>query len=340
MSLRPTSSLRLGIVALWGFASCAQPPQLQQLEHQPSLRGLSAVDGHRAWASGSQATVVRTSDGGRSWARMTLPEATPETLDFRDIEALTAEKVVLMSAGPGGDSRIFRTVDGGQSWSQTHLNTHPEGFWDGIAFWDAERGLLVGDPVDGRLTVLQTEDGGQSWASVPVAGLPAAVDGEYAFAASGTSVAVMGAEHAWLATGGTAARVFRSVDAGQTWQVHATPIDCGTGGSGIFSIAFRDTRHGVIVGGDYEQPDQVRCIAAWTEDGGQTWHPAEVMPGGYRSGASWDAARARWVAVGPNGVDTSTDGKVWRPLAEDLPWFHSVDGAWMSGAKGNLGRLR
>lgn len=333
------SLLSLGLLSAV-LAGCTQAPLVQHLEHQPSLRGLSAVDSRHAWISGSQATVAKTSDGGRSWTQLTLPEGAPDTLDFRDIEALTAAEVILMSAGPGGESRIFRTSDGGQSWEFGPVNDHPDGFWDGIAFWDQNRGLLVGDPIDGSLTVLRTTDGGRSWDSVPAAGLPPAIEGEYAFAASGTSVAVHGEDLAWLATGGSVARVLRSEDGGDTWKVHPTPMSTGTAGSGIFSIAFRDANHGVIVGGDYEHPDQVLCIAAWTEDGGRTWHPAEVMPGGYRSGASWDARSGRWIAVGTNGVDTSRDGKHWKPLQAPLPWFHSVDGAWMSGAKGSVGRLR
>lgn len=333
------SILSLGLVATV-LAGCTQPPVVHQLEHQPSLRGLSAVDQLHAWVSGSQATVAKTSDGGRTWIQLALPEDLPPTLDFRDVEALTAAEAVLMSAGPGGESRIFRTSDGGQSWEIGPVNDHPDGFWDGIAFWDQKRGLLVGDPIDGRLTVLRTLDGGRSWTAVPTAGLPVAVEGEYAFAASGTSVAVMDENLAWLATGGSVARIYRSEDGGDTWQIHPTPISAGTGGSGIFSIAFRDADHGVIVGGDYEKPNQVLTIAAWTEDGGRSWTPAEVMPQGYRSGVSWDARRQRWVAVGTNGVDVSPDGKVWTALDEPLPWFHSVDGGWMSGAKGNTGRLR
>jgi len=335
-----TTRIILAGLAAVGLLSCTQPTVLGQLEDRPSLRGLSALDTQEAWVSGSQATVARTLDGGRSWEHLSLPEEIPVDLDFRDLEALSSTEIVLMSAGPGEKSRIFWTADGGQNWHPGPVNAHPDGFWDGIAFWDRKRGLLVGDPLDGRLTVLRTSDGGHSWSPVPTAGLPLSVEGEYAFAASGTSVAVMGADLAWLATGGSVARVFRSEDGGDSWKVYPTPISSGTGGSGIFSIAFRDTDHGVIVGGDYERPNQVQCIAAWTEDGGRTWHAAEGMPGGYRSGVSWDARARRFVAVGTNGVDTSTDGRHWEPMAAPLPWFHAVDASWMSGADGMIGRLR
>src|SRR4051794_8873037 len=78
------------------------------------LRGLSAVSRHVAWASGSQGTVLRTVDGGRSW-RQVAPEGTA-ALDFRDIEAFDARTAVALSIGEGEASRIYRTTDGGRTW--------------------------------------------------------------------------------------------------------------------------------------------------------------------------------------------------------------------------------
>lgn len=281
-------------------------------------------------------------DRGRIWHTFEVPVGSPtpsEPLDFRDLEVLSPDEIVLMAAGPGENSRVFRTEDGGSSWSLCVINEEPEGFWDGIAFWDQERGLLVGDSVDGKLTILRTLDGGCSWQPIPRSAIPDAIPGEYAFAASGTSLAVAGESTAWIATGGSVARVYRSTDGGDSWIAVETPISAGTPGSGIFSIAFRDAQHGVIVGGDYEHPDQVLTLAAWTEDGGQSWQPASSFPKGYRSGVAWQKGRQRWVAVGPTGFDVSRDGRDWQPHAESLPGFHAVDGNWISGADGRAAYL-
>ena len=317
------------------LSACGTAPVLNHLPSAPSLRGLSRVDSRTAWVSGSQSTAAVSHDAGRTWTAHAPDLAADDVLDFRDIEAFSQDEVVLMAAGPGGASRVFRTENGGISWEICAVNQEPEGFWDGIAFWNRERGLLVGDPVDGRLTVLRTLDGGRSWTPVPAAGLPLAVEGEYAFAASGTSVAVAGEELAWIATGGSVARVYGSTDGGETWQVQTSPLSAGTAGSGIFSIAFRDAQNGVLVGGDYELADQVLINAAWTTDGGLSWHAAESMPAGYRSGVSWHPRRKQWVAVGPTGTDVSSDGIHWSPSDVELSGFHSVDGNWMSGAEGS-----
>ena len=87
--------------------------------------------------------------------------------------------------------------------------------------------------------------------------MPAALDGEGAFAASNSCIAVNGKEDVWFATGGSAARVFHSSDSGATWGVTETPIMHGAASEGIFSIAFRDPLHGVIAGGDYAHPTRV-----------------------------------------------------------------------------------
>jgi len=47
--------------------------------------------------------------------------------------------------------------------------------------------------------------------------------------------------------------------------VHETPIRVGTASSGIFSLSFRDTDHGVVAGGDYKEPEKVDRIIASIE---------------------------------------------------------------------------
>jgi photosystem II stability/assembly factor-like uncharacterized protein len=92
----------------------------------------------------------------------------------------------------------------------------------------------------------------------------------------------------WFATGGKTARVFRSPDRGQTWQVFDTPILHGPDSAGIFSIAFRDAQHGVIAGGDYKHPRDDGPNLAFTTDGGKTWTLSDIHPQAYFSAVAYD----------------------------------------------------
>jgi len=297
------------------------------------LRGLSAVNPLVAWASGSAGTVLRTTDGGRTWAQV-APQGT-STLDFRDIEAFDAQHAVALSIGPGDSSRVYRTDDGGRSWQQTQTNADPNAFYDCMAFFDQRHGLIVGDPVNGRFEVLATDDGGRSWQVLPSDGMPAAQPGEAGFAASGQCVATSGPKDAWIGSGGGAqSRIYHSADRGRTWHETATPLPSSQS-SGVFAVAFRDREHGVAVGGDYSAPTTGAAATSW--DGGRTWSAATI--GGYRSGAAWLGGAV--IAVGPTGSDLSLDGgRHWRPF--DSGSFDTVDcpnTCWAAGEHGRVATL-
>ncbi|BDC49749.1 oxidoreductase [Bryobacterales bacterium F-183] len=290
-----------------------------------------------AWASGGSGTVLLTLDGGKSWKSRGF--AGTEELDFRDVEGFDWKTAVLMSAGPGAKSRIYRTEDGGANWKLSYQNTDTDGFFDSMAFWDRKRGILVGDPVGGRFTVLTTADGGKSWTRVPAAGLPPANEGEGAFAASGTAIAVYKGGLAWFATGGEkGARVFRSKDWGRTWEVAQTPVRHDGASAGIFSVAFADARHGFVAGGDYRKTGEARDTLAVTSDGGKTWTAVAGL-GGFRSAVALVGKKDMWVATGPDGTDVSYDGgRSWTPIPG--AGFHSISGRFASGFDGRIAILK
>src|SRR5262245_43127567 len=309
------------------------------------LRGVSAVDSQVAWASGNRGTLLKTTDGGTSWQAIKVPGA--ESLDFRDVEAFDANTAYLLSIGEGEKSRIYKTTDGGQNWKPQFNNQNPKAFFDALAFWDARNGIALSDPVDGRFLIIKTTDGGSTWKEIPAEHIPPALPGEAAFAASGTCITVQGQSNVWIATGGGAARVLRSIDGGTTWQAATTPIQSGQPSSGIFSIAFKDAKNGVIVGGDYTKEKEALSNAATTNDGGRTWKLVSGnIPGGFRSGVSYltGPSSSMIIAVGPNGSDYSLDnGESWMSFGS--AGYHAVDLApsgagWAVGAEGKIGKYK
>jgi photosystem II stability/assembly factor-like uncharacterized protein len=330
--------------ALWLLTlSLSSPSWITQTSGVTArLRGVSAASDRVAWTSGSGSTVLRTADGGETWQRVAV---TTDRLDFRDVDAIDERTAYLLSIGNGPTSRIYKTVDAGATWALQVSNQDPKVFLDAMTFWDDAHGIVVGDSVDGQFYLLMTGDGGRTWSRVPAGVLPPALPNEGAFAASGTNIAVFGAD-AWVGTGAAStARVLHTRDRGRTWTVAETPLRSGAS-AGIFSIAFRDTQHGVVVGGDYTKEQDATDNVAVTSDGGATWSLVKDHGlSGFRSVVAYEpGAPSTLVAVGPRGADWSTDdGRTWTAI--EGPGFDTFSFSptgrvgWAAGAHGALGRL-
>ena len=247
------------------------------------LRGLAVHDATRAWATGADGTVLRTRDGGRRWEKMAVPGG--EKLDFRDVEILANNTVLLLSSGPGELSRIYRTTDDGKTWKLVHTNPDKGGFYDAIAFWDEKHGVVLGDPVAGRFVIRLTADGGLTWVPPPPGAISEAFPGEGAFAASGTCLSVLkGTLQGWFVTGGARmSRVFRTIDRGKSWSSAANPLPAGNASSGLFSVAFVDGQTGFAVGGNYKEPALAALNGTRSGNGGRNWTPAPVSESGFYS---------------------------------------------------------
>ncbi|MDQ6788832.1 MAG: glycosyl hydrolase [Acidobacteriota bacterium] len=315
------------------FAAIAEAQwQKQTVNTKASLRGLSVVNEKIIWASGTGGTFLRTIDGGKNWKVGKVPDA--EKLDFRDVEAFDANTAYLLSIGNGETSRIYKTVDGGTTWKLQFKNDNPNVFLDAFAFWDKTHGIAMSDPVGGKYLLLETTDG-ETWKFLDNTQMPNAKDGEAAFAASGTCLITQGKNNVFLVTGGNEARVFRSNNRGLSWTISQTPIVKGTAGSGIFSIAMIDEKTGVVVGGNYEKPNEITNNFAFTKDGGKTWESNKGL-NGYRSSVAI-ISKSILIAVGSSGSDVSFDGgNRWKSFGKEN--LNSVQAkgttVWAVGADG------
>lgn len=368
------------------LAACARPPALERLardldarpawrdalpapfwELQPaaaaaargaSLRGVRAVSARVAWASGSAGTVLRTTDGGRTWARLTVQGA--DSLDFRSVWAFDSLTAVVASAGEAADgqARLYRTADGGRTWTLAHQDTARGVFYDAIAFWDRDHGLVLSDPVgEGaarRFVVLATSDGGRTWARTPAAGLPPARAGEAAFAAGNAALAVAGTARAWFVTGGPeGARAFATTTGGARWDAVAVPVVPRSASAGLFAVACTSPTACLTTGGDYRAPRAGAGQFARTEDGGRRWERTDVgaTAPGYWSGLAVvpGAGAATFVAVGGAGTAVTRDaGRVW--TVTDTTTLNAVSFAapdpggppvgWGVGPRGRVVRVR
>jgi photosystem II stability/assembly factor-like uncharacterized protein len=280
--------------------TCTGMPATQAMADsvKKGFRGLSVVDEKIIWISGQRGLVGRSTNGGRSfvWRRV----QGYEKMDFRTLQAFDKKKAMIATAGT--PAAILTTHDGGKTWSERFISNDSAMFFDGAGFWDKRRGLIFGDPVNGRMVLLWTDCSGEHWTPVSDSLCPQLVPGEAAFAASGTTIRTLPNGHVYIATGGARSRLWHSRDYGRHWEVFETPILQGKPSQGIFSIAFRDTLNGVIVGGDYLAPLDTTNNCFFTQDGGRKWQRPVITTDGYRSCVEYNAGGSL-VAVGPNGAD-------------------------------------
>ena len=200
----------------------------------------------------------------------------------------------------------------------------------------------MSDPVEGHYLLISTKDG-EAWNPIVSNQMPAAKDGEAAFAASGTCLYINPKSgDVFLVSGGTDARVFKSRDPSDTWTSAPAPIAKGTAGSGIFSIAMRDAMNGIIVGGNYEKPGEAANAVGFTRDGGKSWVLGNGLTG-YRSAVTYPDDRTV-ITVGTNGTDISYDsGGTWKRIgSEDLNAVAAKgkNVVWAVGPKGGVYRLK
>lgn len=342
-------SLILVAFMLAALGSARGQWEIQESRTSANLRGIHSVDGLVAWASGTDGTVLRTGDGGSRWQRCVVPPGT-EKLDFRGIWAWDANTAMVLSSGPGDQSRLYKTTDGCSHWTEERRNSEKEGFWDSFTFQtqdfgmlgDKKTGVLIGDPVRGRF-----------YAEVMLLGYGWFIDddscvaraNESAFAASNSSVFVFGSRRYIIGTGGKGGpRILLSPllayrDSTKGCLEALVPLASGSDSSGVFSLAFRDLKHGLAVGGDYKKPSDRSGTAAWTADGGLHWTAASRPPNGFRSAVAWYADAKAWIAVGTNGSDISRDdGKTWQPL-DDGNW-NALSLPYVVGPNGRVGKSR
>jgi photosystem II stability/assembly factor-like uncharacterized protein len=330
------------LLALWmmGCTSTIEPfftfTELQS-PTEASIRGLSVVNEHCLWISGSGGTVMRSTNSGETWLDCSIKQEADN--DFRSIHAIDSLHAYVI--GVNNPAKVYCTSDGGRSWETADSISAQGLFFNSLKFAGKERALAVSDPTDGYFYVLKTTDGGYSWHRVTT--LPPALDGESNFAASNTCIEYLEDGSAWMVTGGPEARVYYSKDDGNNWHVVATPVKAGTNANGIYSIAFENKQNGIAVGGSYISHEENDSIAAYSHDGGLNWQLAQTMPSGFRSCIQYftlDGMKLA-IAMGKTGFDYSVDGGVnWHFGGSDGYYtIRAVPGQAGGYAAGSNGRV-
>lgn len=338
------------ILLLFGtliFASCKKEYQPRNIDtisiketviDSTSIRTIVAIDTNSVMFAGSNGKYGYHTEGKSTIVKVATYQDTLNP-NFRSAATNGKDFFMLSIANP---ALLYKTSINDLEIKYTE--TDEKVFYDSMKFFDDKHGIAMGDPTDDCLSIILTNDGGETWSKISCEKLPTVAKGEAAFAASNTNIKII-ENTVWIVTGGKKARVFKSEDKGNTWKVYDTPIIQGEGPQGIYSVDFVDEQHGIIIGGNYSEPEANTKNKAITSDGGITWSlVADGQNPTYKSCIQYvpDTNGKEVFAVGKTGISFSNDGgKTWREVSKDAYYtiqFVDRNTAWLSGNK-KIGKL-
>ncbi|HEX8130160.1 MAG TPA: carboxypeptidase regulatory-like domain-containing protein [Pyrinomonadaceae bacterium] len=203
------------------------------------LFGVDALDANTVLAvgfiyasvDGSGAIVLRSRDGGATWAEVTTP------FRHHTRAAFYAVHFINQTTGwvAGSSGNVIKTTNGGSTWTDVSVPTELP--LSDVSFADANNGWVVG--YGG--VIFRTTDGGATWQQIN-AGTSEAV----------LSVNAVSPTVAWIACYGSPGFVARTTDGGVTWH-REYPEVVGAGNTsdspGSYSVVlFSDADNGWAAG--------------------------------------------------------------------------------------------
>jgi len=120
---------------------------LNQEKTDVSYRGLAIESDSVFLISGSKNTIIKTSDGGKSFENIN-PNVV-QNRDFRDIEILNKDTYLVL--GIDSPAYLLLTNDGGKIWKKIYENNHEKIFLNALYHNKTEREVyVIGDPINSK----------------------------------------------------------------------------------------------------------------------------------------------------------------------------------------------
>lgn len=269
-------SMFAAVAALSGMAQTPSPSWTinQSAGFTASISGtkyLDVLDANVVWAAGYDGQspnmnynwISHTTNGGATW---TVNNAYPDTntYDMANMEGIDANTCWVSAFMKASQSQgaIHRTTNGGATWTNMTapgMFTNTSAFTDFVTFVTPSLGVVVGDPVNNVFEIWRTQDGGTTWTLVPSSAIPAPLAGEYGIV---DLYCKEGSSNIWFGT--QKGRIYRSFDAGQTWNVGVVGAITLT----ITELEFSSQMNGVaygVNGSTFEVYNTTNGGATWTQ---------------------------------------------------------------------------
>lgn len=245
------------------------------------------IDAGTGWATTHQGTILKTTNGGRTWFKL----RDTSNIGFSQIFFIDQNFGWVTGSYGYGYGFIDRTTDGGKTWTTALTTMFP---FKEIKFIDRNNGWVIGGPVSRmRMGAIdRTTDGGVTWIENPTDHDAIYTDLDMVNDQLGWMIGVYGTIHkttnggaiwksvksttesilssvdfidsqtGWVA--GSQGRIFKTTDSGDNW----TTISIGDN-FWIESIVFTDRSTGWIAG--YDKLTNHGFISK-TTNGGESWY--------------------------------------------------------------------
>jgi hypothetical protein len=287
-----------------------------------ALHGVAVLDSVRRVAVGDNGTILRTTDGGSTWVRLTTGTA-------NNIAGLSfASPTHGLAVGTSGT--IFRTTDAGATWSRK-LNA-TLAWLTAVAFPDTLHAYAIGDWI--HTAILRSTDGGKSWVQDDVIWIDEMK--AIAFADSDNGILAGDARLASTTNGGLSWDIIRDGDAFLGLTMPSIENGTMVGAGKIFTttdglltlqsdpagndyaldgVCYLGKDTGYVVGHGFSGGEW-GGIVLHTSTGGASWDTT-FIPGTYLR-AVHQTSDGQVSAVGDNGAIVSLSSNCTRPEAPTL----------------------
>ncbi|MBR9976518.1 MAG: T9SS type A sorting domain-containing protein, partial [Bacteroidetes bacterium] len=277
---------------------------------------IDMTDRWTIWLSGNftennapvQDIALRSTDGGDQWM-FAFGQDFPSGRGVYCIAGIDDMTALVGTGPPDGIAAIARTSDGGENWSSTSVaNLTPFVNW--IHMFDAQNGLMQGDPRSNVWGLATTTDGGRSWSAIDTP--LSAADTE---AGWNNSYDVVG-DHVWFGTNSSI--IYRSTDRGQTWASQAVPS------KNSVDISFRDEMVGVARFS--KQGELGTDTLALTTDGGLSWSLISTIAAAGGTVIFEREGKRLWFFQQSNAFVTTDLGQTWsvQPTPMDFDFIRDA----------------
>lgn len=208
------------------------------------FQAISMINENTGYITGTNSTVMKTTNGGVNWFAKTSPSATSYQLySCEFIDENTGFTFVNFATVPLGN--VFKTTNGGDNWTQYSTGATSENIYSADMV-DANTGYCTMNP--SNRPVYKTTNGGVNWTPLTT-GLTGGI----------RSVSAPDANTVYVCQTSGTSRVAKSTNGGANWTLITLPV-----AADFSSIDFKDANTGYVSG------NSTTAIAK-TTNGGLTW---------------------------------------------------------------------